>query len=175
MACGFPHQTAILQHGRSVCQDNLQLHDPRQRFPGVPSPSRFLNPRRQPLFRVVADDLPDEPFEGTAPSSCWVSVMKRVNSARAGQAGRRLARSLFLSLKFSGFRQHASVSGPEYFGITNPMICELISRMPGAQFLISKTACTFCVAAFISDPYCSHSHGDRGHSGHRRLGGSANG
>ncbi|KAK4536923.1 hypothetical protein CDCA_CDCA10G2948 [Cyanidium caldarium] len=72
-----------------------------------------------PLFRVTCADMPERPFVDKSPSGCWTQVMKAVRDATP--VGKQ--------------RLHVTVSGPEYFGLSQPVVEELLQELPGADQL----------------------------------------
>jgi len=81
--------------------------------------SEILDRDGHPWFRVTCADMPEEPFEDKSPSGCWSQIM-RIIRERTPLDRRRV---------------HATVSGPEYFGLTQPIVEELLQSLPGAAQL----------------------------------------
>lgn len=83
--------------------------------------SEILDGGASPLFRVTAEDCPEEPSEGTSPSAAWSAVLKRVAVARGDTSPTVKKRSQF------------AVSGPDYFGVSTGTIAKLLQEMPNAH------------------------------------------
>ncbi len=67
-----------------------------------------------PLYQVSPEGHPDVIFSSTSSTGAWAAVAKAVSQLR----GRDSA---------------PSVSGPDYFGLSNPTVSMLIERLPGAH------------------------------------------
>jgi hypothetical protein len=67
-----------------------------------------------PLFKVLALDDPDTEYISTTSTACWITILKKVNDI-----GKK--------------RATVSVSGPEYFGLSNPKVRQLIETLPNAD------------------------------------------
>jgi chromodomain-helicase-DNA-binding protein 7 len=67
------------------------------------------------LFRVTMNDHPEKSFEGNSPSSAWSLIAMRVIEASGGELGA------------------VRMSGPDYIGLSFPVIRYLIQRMNGAE------------------------------------------
>eukprot|EP00173_Palmaria_palmata_P005529 Plantae.Rhodophyta-Palmaria_palmata.ctg9998.p1 GENE.Plantae.Rhodophyta-Palmaria_palmata.ctg9998~~Plantae.Rhodophyta-Palmaria_palmata.ctg9998.p1 ORF type:complete len:287 (+),score=47.53 Plantae.Rhodophyta-Palmaria_palmata.ctg9998:40-861(+) len=70
-----------------------------------------------PVFRVTCMDMPDTPFSSSSPSGCWTNVLTAVRDATPEDRK----------------RLHTNVSGPEYFGLTNPLVQELVQGLEGTE------------------------------------------
>jgi hypothetical protein len=81
--------------------------------------SEILDRDGHPWFRVTCADLPEQPFEDKSPTGCWSQIMRLIRD-RTPLDKRRV---------------HATVSGPEYFGLTQPIVEELLQSMPEAAQL----------------------------------------
>jgi chromodomain-helicase-DNA-binding protein 7 len=83
----------------------------------------------QPVFRVELKDNPLVGFEGNAPSNPWLMVVKRVDEKRrkTGSAGNRTL----------------TISGPEYFGLSSPLVIHLMQQMEGVDQLAKFEKRTF--------------------------------
>ncbi|KAH0790618.1 F/Y-rich N-terminus family protein [Histomonas meleagridis] len=79
----------------------------------------ILDGGNEPLFRVEAKDDPTICYEGPLPTTPWVNIFREV----------RKLKHLNTSV--------VTVSGPEYYGLTYPIVTMLIQRLPGAS-LCSK-------------------------------------
>ncbi|KAL9651515.1 hypothetical protein ABK040_001461 [Willaertia magna] len=73
-----------------------------------------------PLFQVTASDDPDTHWTGTSPTGAWTNVIKKVNESKKNTS----------NLKERSF---ATVSGPEYFGLSNPKTGQLIELMTNSE------------------------------------------
>jgi chromodomain-helicase-DNA-binding protein 7 len=73
-----------------------------------------------PLFRVMEVLQPDICFEGPTPTTPWVAVMQALSELRAG------VRKL-------------TVSGPEFFGLSNPKVLRYMAQMPHADRCVGFT------------------------------------
>jgi F/Y rich C-terminus/F/Y-rich N-terminus len=80
-----------------------------------------------PVFRVTCMDQPDTPFNSASPSGCWTNVLTAVRDATP--ADRK--------------RSYVNVSGPEYFGLTNALVQELVQDLPGADSCHKYVRITF--------------------------------
>ena len=60
-------------------------------------------------------------LEGSAPSNPWLSVVKKVDSMRKRDN--------------EGAQRSLTISGPEYFGLSSPLVMYLMSKMEGADKL----------------------------------------
>jgi chromodomain-helicase-DNA-binding protein 7 len=67
-----------------------------------------------PLFRVIEVQHPEICFEGSTPSRPWALVMRAMNDLRPEV--RKLA-----------------VSGPDFFGLSNPIVLRYMARLPYAD------------------------------------------
>jgi hypothetical protein len=76
------------------------------------------NDPKEPLFRLVCEDDPNSPIEGSTPSGVWTEVLERVRPFREAAAGRKL---------------FSTVSGPEQFGLSHGVIHKLIQELPNAD------------------------------------------
>ncbi|KAK4530119.1 hypothetical protein CCYA_CCYA03G0976 [Cyanidiococcus yangmingshanensis] len=81
--------------------------------------SEVLDRDGHPWFRVTCADLPEQSFEDKSPTGCWSQIMRLIRD-RTPLDKRRV---------------HATVSGPEYFGLTQPIVEELLQSMPEAAKL----------------------------------------
>ena len=71
-----------------------------------------------PIFRVELKDDPKIFFEGSAPSKPWMSLIRAIDDVKR---------------KFNlPSNRGTAVSGPEYFGLSNPTVHSLIRSLPGA-------------------------------------------
>ena len=68
-----------------------------------------------PKFEVWSEELPDRIFSAATPTGAWSSVIKLANEIRNKKDTSN------------------SVSGPDYFGISNPIVAKLIEELPGAN------------------------------------------
>ncbi|KAL0491377.1 transforming growth factor beta regulator 1 [Acrasis kona] len=66
-----------------------------------------------PVFKVTPSDDQETVFTSSTPTRCWTNVIKRVNEA--------------------GGRIYTTVSGPEYFGLSNPKVQRMIESLPDAD------------------------------------------
>lgn len=73
-----------------------------------------------PIFRVTADDDPKNPVISTTATGAWTTIVKTVNAKRAAQEGRVR-------------RQYMTCSGPEMYGLSNPIVVQLIALLPNAD------------------------------------------
>jgi hypothetical protein len=69
-----------------------------------------------PIFKVTPADDPNTEFSSSTPTGCCTPMVKKVNQAQA-----------------SGKRSTTSVSGPEFFGFSNPRVMQLIEMLPNAD------------------------------------------
>lgn len=75
-----------------------------------------------PLFQISCEDL-EEPVVMPTPSSAWTEVINRANLFRSRPEGD------------SNVKMLAQVSGPEYFGFSQPFVASLIQNLPGVELL----------------------------------------
>ncbi|KAI9227100.1 MAG: F/Y-rich N-terminus-domain-containing protein, partial [Piptocephalis tieghemiana] len=73
---------------------------------------------RVPSFRVTADDEPDSVWLGSSPTAAWDRVFEA--AGRPGAVG-------------GGLRRPIQVRGSHYFGLTNPVIQEILGSLPQAD------------------------------------------
>lgn len=95
-----------------------------------------------PLFKLTASDNPGNPIYGDTATSVWQEVVRRVSDMKVGikSGGLSIAavredRALAAEQPPPGMKtgkgyQFASISGPEYFGISSPTILRLIEELP---------------------------------------------
>ena len=76
--------------------------------------SRILDNGPTPLYQVSPEGHPDVIFSSASSTGAWAAVAKAVASLRGKDSA-------------------TSVSGPDYFGLSNPTVSMLIERLPGAQ------------------------------------------
>ena len=79
-----------------------------------------------PYFVLVPHDAPDHPITGPSPTSVWSYVVQTCAQRRGvtthdPETGKAIV----------------NVSGPEYFGLSNPTILRLLQRMPGSTDLVN--------------------------------------
>lgn len=75
---------------------------------------RIRNVDGAPRFEVIGDDDPETVFSQATATGAWTSALKEANRIRnKGSAN--------------------SVSGPDYFGISNPVAMKLIQDLPNAS------------------------------------------
>eukprot|EP01092_Planopodium_desertum_P006439 TRINITY_DN26811_c0_g1_i1.p1 TRINITY_DN26811_c0_g1~~TRINITY_DN26811_c0_g1_i1.p1 ORF type:complete len:312 (+),score=54.83 TRINITY_DN26811_c0_g1_i1:628-1563(+) len=77
--------------------------------------SEILDGGEVPLFRVTPEDQPDKPIDANSATKAWTTVIKTINDKKTVATGKRM---------------FTAVSGPEYFGYTNPPITKLIQELP---------------------------------------------
>jgi hypothetical protein len=124
------HYVSDLGH---IVTDRLDFHTDRYIYPAGFRSARLhfstLNPSEKvwytseildtgdelPLFRVTMDSQPEISFEGNSPSAPWNIIASKAREIR-GNRDRMIG-----------------LSGPEYFGLTSPIICHLIQHMEGAE------------------------------------------
>ena len=75
----------------------------------------------QPVFRVELKDDPSVGFEGNAPSNPWLAVVKKVDAMRKKDG--------------DGNHRSLTISGPEYFGLSSPVVMYLMSKMENVDKL----------------------------------------
>eukprot|EP01080_Neovahlkampfia_damariscottae_P000097 gene97-4346_t len=71
-----------------------------------------------PVFKVTPNDDPTQSFTSTTPTGAWTPIIKKVQESRK---------------KIGGKRQYSTVSGPEYFGLSNPKCRELLNSLENAD------------------------------------------
>lgn len=72
---------------------------------------------KEPLFRLTCEDDPEHPIQSSTPSGVWSEVLERIKPQREAIVGRPL---------------HSTISGPEQFGFSHPIIHQLIEDLPSA-------------------------------------------
>ncbi|KAI8074088.1 F/Y rich C-terminus-domain-containing protein [Gongronella butleri] len=115
----------------TIQHDKKGFHSDRYIFPlGYESRRTYmstLNPDEQtvytckieqgpngPKFTVVGDDTPDTIVEGKSATNVWTTVIRKVNDKRD-----RMTRN--------------AISGPEYYGLSHPVVRAQIERMENAD------------------------------------------
>jgi len=71
-----------------------------------------------PAFQITPEDDPDQPIIGSSATAVWKTVLERVNALKTEQSGKRM---------------FAAISGPEYFGFSQPTVAKLIQDLPNAD------------------------------------------
>eukprot|EP00173_Palmaria_palmata_P004933 Plantae.Rhodophyta-Palmaria_palmata.ctg7756.p1 GENE.Plantae.Rhodophyta-Palmaria_palmata.ctg7756~~Plantae.Rhodophyta-Palmaria_palmata.ctg7756.p1 ORF type:complete len:325 (-),score=35.52 Plantae.Rhodophyta-Palmaria_palmata.ctg7756:62-1036(-) len=84
-----------------------------------------------PVFKVTCMDRPDTPFTSPSPSGCWTNVLTAVRDATPTDRK----------------RLHTNVSGPEYFGLTNALVQELVQGLEGTEKCLKYHRITFVKSA----------------------------
>ena len=87
----------------------------RDRKVRVEYTSRVLDNGPSPLFQVVAADEPDQPMESDTASGAWCAVLTRINELKEKK------------------RSKVTISGPEMYGLADPLVKTLIEELPGAD------------------------------------------
>ncbi len=72
----------------------------------------------QPVFRVTPEDDPENPISASSATAAWKTIIEKVNALKTDQSGKRM---------------FSAVSGPEYFGFSNPTISKLIQELPNVD------------------------------------------
>lgn len=70
-----------------------------------------------PLFKVTCTETSEE-FTANTPTGSWTPIIKKVQVSKKGPSVKR---------------QHTTVSGPEYFGLSHPKCLQLIANLPNAE------------------------------------------
>lgn len=80
----------------------------------------IMNPKQpnEPLFRLTCEDDPLNPILSSTPSGVWSEVLERIKPQREAIVGRTL---------------HSTISGPEQFGFSHPIIHALIEELPNSD------------------------------------------
>ncbi|CDH49561.1 protein [Lichtheimia corymbifera JMRC:FSU:9682] len=77
-----------------------------------------------PTFTIQAADTPDEEvISARTPTGAWATVIKRANEVRKRESAN-------------------AISGPEYFGFSNPLVAEMIEALPNAdecQYYVARS------------------------------------
>jgi chromodomain-helicase-DNA-binding protein 7 len=106
---GFHTKAYIYPAGFKSSRLYTSILDPTQK---VRYTSEILDTgEAKPIFRVTMDGVPEICFSGPSPSSPWSAI-----------AGTVLGRP-----------QYNAYSGPDFFGLSFPVVCYLIQRMEGAD------------------------------------------
>ena len=116
-----------------IVHDRPGFHNDRHIFPAGLITRRehysFVNPATRtyytseildqggegPIFRVIADDAPNDVIERDTASGAWVEVSLRCHKLRGSQ------------------RNKVTVSGTEMFGLSHPDIAALVLELPGVE------------------------------------------
>lgn len=116
-----------------IVHDRPGFHNDRHIFPAGLITRRehysFVNPATRtyytseildqggegPIFRVIADDAPNDIIERDTASGAWVEVSLRCHKLRGSQ------------------RNKVTVSGTEMFGLSHPDIAALVLELPGVE------------------------------------------
>ena len=76
--------------------------------------SQIIDGGDAPLYRVTAQDDPNNPIIEKSATACWTAVIRQANKIRN--------------------KEHSnSASGPDYFAYSNPKILKMIQEMKGAD------------------------------------------
>lgn len=80
----------------------------------------IANPKNssEPQFRLTCEDDALNPIVSSTPSGVWSEVLERIKPQREAIVGRTL---------------HSTISGPEQFGFSHPIIHALIEELPNAD------------------------------------------
>lgn len=80
----------------------------------------IANPKQsnEPQFRLICEDDALNPITSSTPSGVWSEVLERIKPQREAIVGRTL---------------HSTISGPEQFGFSHPIIHALIEELPNAD------------------------------------------
>lgn len=82
--------------------------------------SEILDDGDSPLFRVTAEDNPDDPITASSSTACWSRVMKEAHAVRNQP-------------------HSASASGPEFFGLSYPLVAWMIQGLDSVDKLEKYT------------------------------------
>lgn len=96
--------------------------------------SEIIDGGEQPLYRVVAQDAPDDAVECTVGWWWFSGAALQLTRSRARQSSSSAWRLIMGRIKR---RDDCSVSGPEYFGFGDPTMRMLIQELPGARQCIN--------------------------------------
>lgn len=77
---------------------------------------KILDGGDTPTFQITASDQPDRPVLANTATGAWSAIVRAANALRD--------------------RNHSnSISGPDYFGLSQPTVKHLIQELPGANEL----------------------------------------
>ncbi|KAI9255798.1 F/Y-rich N-terminus-domain-containing protein [Phascolomyces articulosus] len=71
-----------------------------------------------PLFTIRAADAPEEEMSARTPTGAWALVIKRANEVRHRESAN-------------------AISGPEYYGFSNPLVIEMVEGLPNVDKCIN--------------------------------------
>ncbi|OHT17419.1 F/Y-rich N-terminus family protein [Tritrichomonas foetus] len=71
-----------------------------------------------PVFRVELKDDPKIHFEGNVPSKPWMNLIRAIDDVKK---------------RFQLPCKYTAVSGPEYFGLSSPIVNSMMKNLPGAS------------------------------------------
>jgi superfamily II DNA or RNA helicase len=126
---------ALLSLG-TVVTDRPEFHTDRYVYPvGFRTSREFLSMKNpgertlytseivdeggpKPVFQVTPSDDPSTVIRAPSSSAAWKAVLMAVNALRSRSMGKTYT---------------SSVSGPEYFGFAHPVVCRLLSTLPGVE------------------------------------------
>jgi hypothetical protein len=126
---------ALLSLG-TVVTDRPEFHTDRYVYPvGFRTSREFLSMKNpgertlytseivdeggpKPVFQVTPSDDPSAVIRAPSSSAAWKAVLMAVNALRSRSMGKTYT---------------SSVSGPEYFGFAHPVVCRLLSTLPGVE------------------------------------------
>ena len=74
--------------------------------------------KARPIFRITADDRPDEPVEGFSATGPWKKILVRINVGRKREK---------MPIK------NTAIAGPEYFGLNAPNVIQAMEALPNAE------------------------------------------
>jgi len=75
--------------------------------------SEIAEQHGRPLFRVICEDDKAHPFTANAATAAWTQVVNKINSLKEKKTG-------------------TAVSGPFMYGISHPVVVQLLERLPNA-------------------------------------------
>ncbi|KAJ4482411.1 F/Y rich C-terminus-domain-containing protein [Lentinula aciculospora] len=112
----FHSERYIFPVGYTVTRRYLSTIDPTS---DVVYHCTILDGGDGPKFQIVPSDEPDKPLIASTATGAWSSIVRKANDIRK--------------------RQHSnSVSGPDFFGLSQNTIRHLIQQLPGAEKLAKK-------------------------------------
>ncbi|CAO3608206.1 unnamed protein product [Cunninghamella blakesleeana] len=104
----FHNERYIFPVGYTVERTYSSMVDPNHQTEYL---CKVLADSTGPLFTIIPKDDPDTFLSGRTPTSCWGMVIRAANKVRNKSQCRN------------------AISGPEYFGFTNPLIRHLIEGL----------------------------------------------
>ncbi|KAI8896919.1 F/Y rich C-terminus-domain-containing protein [Globomyces pollinis-pini] len=128
-ASGFHNDRYIYPIGFTTSRQYLSMIDAEKT---VTYRSTIISTPDGPKFQVVAEDDPTHPIIAQSATGAWTAVLRAANKLRN--------------------KEHSnSASGPDYFGLSQPTIINLIQGLPNADKCTQYTFQKFEIASKKAD------------------------